>query len=186
MSYRKRYQNCVKKAKISILRTFLFMISTNWPYYYNPNFWRQMFFIMVNTQQKWEELRKIVVGGQKLTKKFDFLKKFDFSNFWFFCVFRHARGCWNFCSLWIYYKKLQKVGCGDEKTSLRENGFSPTDIEKVFFWPIFSRRLSPPDVPGNSYGRWGESSVLMLSLKAPKNKKVKIFEFLTPPTWPKV
>ena len=86
----------------------------------------------------------------------------------------------------MYYKKLQKVGCGDEKTILRENGFSPTDIEKVFFWPIFSRRLSPPAVPGNSYGRWGESSVLMLSLKAPKNKKVKIFEFLTPPTWPKV
>ena len=86
----------------------------------------------------------------------------------------------------MYYKKLQKVGCGDEKTILRENGFSPTDIEKVFFWPIFSRRLSPPAVPGNSYGRWGESSVLMLSLKAPKNKKVKIFDFLTPPTWPKV
>ena len=162
------------------------MISTNWPYYYNPNFWRQMFFIMVNTQQKWEELRKIVVGGQKLTKKIVFLEKFDFSDFWFFCVFRHARGCWSFCSLWIYYKKLQKVGCGDEKTSLRENGFSPTDIIKVFFWPIFSRRLSPPAVPGNSYGRWGESSVLMLSLKAPKNKKVKFFEFLTPPTCPKV
>ena len=86
----------------------------------------------------------------------------------------------------MYYKKLQKVGCGDEKTTLRENGSSPTDIEKVFFWPIFSRRLSPPAVPGNYYGRWGESSVLMLSLKAPKNKKVKIFEFLTPPTWPKV
>ena len=86
----------------------------------------------------------------------------------------------------MYYKKLQKVGCGDEKTILRENGFSPTDIEKVFFWPIFSRRLSPPAVPGNSYGRWGESSVSMLSLKAPKNKKVKFFEFLTPPTWPKV
>ena len=84
------------------------------------------------------------------------------------------------------YKKLQKVGCGDEKTTLRENGFSPTDIKKVIFWLIFSRRLSPPAVPGNSYGRWGESSVLMLSLKAPKNKKVKIFEFLTPPTWPKV
>ena len=104
----------------------------------------------------------------------------------FFCVFRRARGCWSFCSLWMYYKKLQKVGCGDEKTILRENGFSPTDIEKVFFWPFFSRRLSPPAVPGISYGRWGESSVLMLSLKAPKNKKVKIFEFLTPPTWPKV
>ena len=86
----------------------------------------------------------------------------------------------------MYYKKVQKVGCGDEKTSLRENGFSPTDIIKVFFWPIFSRRLSPPAVSGNSYGRWGESSVLMLSLKAAKNKKVKIFEFLTPPTCPKV
>ena len=69
---------------------------------------------------------------------------------------------------------------------MRENGFSPTDIEKVFFWPIFSRRLSPPAVPGNSYGRRGESSVLMLSLKAPKNKKLKIFDFLIPPTWPKV
>ena len=86
----------------------------------------------------------------------------------------------------MYYKKLQKVGCGDEKTILRENGSSPTDIEKVFFWPIFSRRLSPPAVPGNSYGRWGESSLLLLSLKAPKIKKVKIFEILTPPTWPKV
>ena len=124
--------------------------------------------------------------GQKKTKKIDFLKKFDFCDFWFFCVFRRARGCWTFCSLWMYYKKLQKVGCGDEKTTLRENGFSPTDIEKVFFWPIFSRRLSPPAVFGNSYGRWGESSVLMLSLKAAKNKKVKIFEFLTPPTCPKV
>ena len=128
----------------------------------------------------------MVVGGQKMTKKIDFSKNFDFCDFWFFCVFRCARGCWTFCSLSMYYKKLQKVGCGDEKTILRENGFSPTDIEKVFFWPIFSRRLSPPAVPGNSYGRWGESSVLMLSLKAPKNKKVKIFEFLTPPTWPKV
>ena len=128
----------------------------------------------------------MVVGGQKMTKKIDFSKNFDFCDFWFFCVFRCARGCWTFCSLWMYYKKLQKVGCGDEKTILRENGFSPTDIEKVFFWPIFSRRLSPPAVPGNSYGRWGESSVLMLSLKAPKNKKVKIFEFLTPPTWRKV
>ena len=184
-SYRKRYQNCVKKAKISILCNFLLMISTNWPYNYNPIFWRQMFFIMVNTHQKWEELRKMVVGGQKMTKKIDFSKNFDFCDFWFFCVFRCACGCWTFCSLWMYYKKLQKVGCGDEKTILRENGFSPTDIEKVFFWPIFSRRLSPPAVPGNSYGRWGESSVLMLSLKAPKNKKVKIFEFLTPPTWPK-
>ena len=86
----------------------------------------------------------------------------------------------------MYYEKQQKVGCGDEKTSLRENGFSPTDIEKVIFWRIFSRRLSPPAVSGNSCGRWGESSVLMLSLKAPKNKKVKIFDFLTPPTWPKV
>ena len=86
----------------------------------------------------------------------------------------------------MYYKKPQEVGCGDEKTILRENGISPTDIEKVFFWPIFSRRLSPPAVPGISYGRWGESLVLMLSLKAPKNKTVKIFECLTPPTWPKV
>ena len=128
----------------------------------------------------------MVVGGQKMTKKIDFSKNFDFCDFWFFFVFRCARGCYTFCSLWICYKKLQKVGCGDEKTILRENGFSPTDIEKVFFWPIFSRRLSPPAVPVNSYGRWGESSVLMLSLKAPKNKKVKIFEFLTPPTWPKV
>ena len=145
-----------------------------------------MFFIMVNTHQNWEELRKMVVGGQKMTKKIDFLKNFDFCDFWFFCVFRRARWCWTFSSLWMYYKKLQKVGCGDEKTILRENGFSPTDIKNVFFWPIFSRRLSPPAVPGNSYGRWGESLVLMLSLKAPKNKKVKIFEFLTPPTWPKV
>ena len=145
-----------------------------------------MFFIIVNIHQKWEELRLMVVGGQKMTKKIDFSKNFDFCDFWFFCVLRSAHGCWTFCSLWMYYKKLQKVDCGDEKTLLRENGFSPTDIEKVFFWPIFSRRLSPPAVPGNSYGRWGESSVLMLSLKAPKNKKVKIFEFLTPPTWPKV
>ena len=186
MSYRKRYQNWVKKAKNSILCNFLHMISTNWPYYYNPIFWRQMFFIMVNTHQKWEELRNMVVGGQKMTKKIDFLKNFDFYDFWFFCVFRRARGCWTFYSLWMYYKKLQENGCGDEKTILRENGISPTDIEKVFFWPIFSRRLSPPAVPGNSYGRWGESSVLMLSLKAPKNKKVKFFEILTPPTWPKV
>ena len=162
------------------------MISTKWPYYYNTIFRRQMFFIMMNTHQKWEELRKMVVGGQKITKKIDFLKNFDFCDFWFFCVFRRARWCWTFCSLWMYYKKLQKVVCGDEKTILRENGFSPTDIEKVFFWPIFSRRLSPPAVPGNSYGRWGESSLLMLSLKPPKNEKVKIFEFLTPSTWPKV
>ena len=128
----------------------------------------------------------MVVGGQKMTKKIDFSKNFDFCDFWFFCVFRWARGCWTFCSLWMYYEKLQKIGCGDERTILRENGFSPTDIEKVFFWPIFSRRLSPPALPGNSYGRWGESSVLMLSLKALKNKKMKIFEFFTPPTWPKV
>ena len=123
----------------------------------------------------------MVVGGQKMTKKIDFSKNFDFCDFWFFCVLRRARGCWTFCSLWMYYKKLQKVGCGDEKTILRENGISPTDIEKVFFWPIFSRRLSPPTVPGNSYGRWGESSVLMLSLKAPKNKKVIFFSIFDPP-----
>ena len=123
----------------------------------------------------------MVVGGQKMTKKIDFSKNFDFCDFWFFFVFRCARGCYTFCSLWICYKKLQKVGCGDEKTILRENGFSPTDIEKVFFWPIFSRRLSPPAVPVNSYGRWGESSVLMLSLKAPKNKKSENFWIFDPP-----
>ena len=161
------------------------MISTIWPYYSSPIFWRQMFFIMVNIHQKWEDLRKMVVGGQKMTKKIDFLKNFDFCDFWFFCVFRRARGCWTVCSIWMYYKKLQKVGCGDDKTILRENGFSPTDIEKVFFWPIFSCRLSPPAVPGNSYGRWGESSVLMLSLKAPKNKKVKFFWIFDPPNLPK-
>ena len=57
MSYRIRHQNWVKKAKNSILCNFLHMISTNWPYYYNPIFWRQMFFIVVNIHQKWEELR---------------------------------------------------------------------------------------------------------------------------------
>ena len=45
---------------------------------------------MSNTQEKWEEQRKKVVGGLKLTKKIDFLKKFDFCDFWFFCVFRRA------------------------------------------------------------------------------------------------
>ena len=33
-----------------------------------------MFFIMVNTHQKWEEMRKMVVGGQKLIKKLTFWK----------------------------------------------------------------------------------------------------------------
>ena len=38
-------------------------------------------------QEKWEEQRKKVVGGQKMTKKIDFLKKFDFYDFWFFLRF---------------------------------------------------------------------------------------------------
>ena len=177
MSYRKRYQNWVKKAKISILCNFLHMFSTNWPYYYNPIFDARGFSSWSTSIKNERNCGKWWLGGKKWPKKIDFLKNFDFCDFWFFCVFRRARGCWTFCSLWMYYKKLQKIGCGDEKTILRENGFSPTDIEKVYFWLIFSRRLSPPAVPGNSYGRWGESSVLMLSLKAPKNKKVKIFEF---------
>ena len=36
---------------------------------------------MANTQEKWEKHRKKVVGGQKMTKKIDFLKNFDFCDF---------------------------------------------------------------------------------------------------------
>ena len=186
MSYRKRYQNWVKKAKNSILCNFLHMISKNWPYYYNPIFDARCFLSWSTPIKNERNCGKWWLGGKKWPKKLTFWKILTSVTSDFFCVFRRARGCWTFCSLWIYYKKLQKVGCGDEKTILRENGFSPTDIEKVFFGPNFSRRLSPPAVSGNSYGRWGESSVLMLSIKAAKNKKVKIFEFLIPPTWPKV
>ena len=63
------------------------MFSKNWPYYYNPIFWRQILFIKANTQEKWEEQQKIVVGGQKLIKKIDFLKKFDFVTSDFFLHF---------------------------------------------------------------------------------------------------
>ena len=92
MSYRELYQNWVKKAKNLILCNFFLKFSKNWPYYYNPIFWRQILFIKANTQEKWEEHQKKVVGGQKLIKKCDFLKKFDFCDFWFFCIFRRAHG----------------------------------------------------------------------------------------------
>ena len=45
------------------------MFSKNWPYYYNPILRPQILFINANTQEKWEEQQKKVVGGQKLIKK---------------------------------------------------------------------------------------------------------------------
>ena len=47
---------------------------------------------MANTQEKWEKNIEKKWLGAKIDQKLDFLKKIDFCDFWFFCVFRRAHG----------------------------------------------------------------------------------------------
>ena len=99
------------------------MFSKNWPYYYNLIFWRQILFIKANTQEKWEEQQKIVVGGQKLIKKIDFLKKFDFVTSDFFAFLDVPMEAKLFVPYECAIKNYKKLAAGMKKQYCAKTAF---------------------------------------------------------------
>ena len=119
-SYRKRYQNWVKKAKNLILCNFLLIFSKNWPYYINPFFDNRYFSSWPIPRKNERRTSKKSGWGQKLIKNLTFWKKLTSVTSDFF---RRAHGGLTFFPYESAIKNYKKSAAGMKKQHCAKTAF---------------------------------------------------------------